>query len=89
MSDPYFETRLSIMTMSKSSISCSFMDSVVYIGFIINSLLTILTSIDNPCDMTVMMDFWPAVLVLLGIYVLIMMVQDVMLLLVKRYIKYL
>lgn len=42
----------------------------VYIGFVINSLLTILTSIDNPCDMTVMMDFWPVVLVLLGIYVL-------------------
>lgn len=42
----------------------------VYIGFIVNSLLTILTSIDNPCDMTVMMDLWPVVLILLAIYVL-------------------
>lgn len=41
----------------------------VYINFMINSLLTILTSVDNPCDMSVMMDFWPIVLVLLVIYV--------------------
>lgn len=41
----------------------------VYIGFIINSLFTILTSIDNPCDMTVMMDFWPIILVLLVCFV--------------------
>ena len=43
---------------------------VVYIGFMINSLLTIVTSFDNPCDMSVMMDFWPIALILLGIYVL-------------------
>lgn len=41
----------------------------VYVGFIVNSLLTILTSIANPCDMAVMMDFWPIVLVFLCIYV--------------------
>lgn len=43
---------------------------LVYIGFMINSLLTIVTSFDNPCDMSVMMDFWPVALILLGIYVL-------------------
>ena len=43
---------------------------VVYTGFIVNSLFTIVTSFDNPCDMAVMMDFWPVALVLLGIYVL-------------------
>lgn len=42
----------------------------VYIGFVVNSLLTILTSIDNPCDMAVMMDFWPITLILIAIYVL-------------------
>jgi len=42
----------------------------VYIGFIVNSLLTILTSIENPCDMAVMMDFWPIVLILVAIYVI-------------------
>lgn len=42
----------------------------VYIGFIVNSLLTILTSVDNPCDMTVMMDLWPVVLILLAVYVI-------------------
>lgn len=41
----------------------------VYINFMINSLLTILTSVDNPCDMSVMMDFWPIGLVLLVVYV--------------------
>lgn len=41
----------------------------VYIGFIINSLLTILTSIANPCDMAVMMDFWPVALVILAVYI--------------------
>lgn len=41
----------------------------VYINFMINSLLTILTSVDNPCDMSVMMDFWPIALVLLVVYV--------------------
>ena len=43
---------------------------VVYTGFIMNSLFTIVTSFDNPCDMAVMMDFWPVALILLGIYVL-------------------
>ena len=42
---------------------------VVYVGFIVNSLLTIVTSFDNPCDMSVMMDFWPIGLILLAIYV--------------------
>ncbi len=41
----------------------------VYIGFIVNSLLTILTSIANPCDMAVMMDFWPVVLVILAVFI--------------------
>lgn len=41
----------------------------VYINFMVNSLLTILTSIDNPCDMSVMMDFWPVGLIFLAIYV--------------------
>lgn len=41
----------------------------VYINFMVNSLLTILTSVDNPCDMSVMMDFWPIALVLLVIYI--------------------
>lgn len=41
----------------------------VYIGFIVNSLLTILTSIANPCDMAVMMDFWPIVLVVLAVFI--------------------
>lgn len=41
----------------------------VYIGFIINSLLTILTSVANPCDMAVMMDFWPIALVILAVYI--------------------
>ena len=43
---------------------------VAYVGFIVNSLLTIVTSFDNPCDMSVMMDFWPIALILLAIYVL-------------------
>ena len=42
----------------------------IYVGFMVNSLLTILTSIDNPCDMAVMMDFWPIALILISIYVL-------------------
>lgn len=42
----------------------------VYVGFLMNSLFTIVTSFDNPCDMAVMMDFWPVALILLGIYVL-------------------
>ena len=42
---------------------------VAYVGFIVNSLLTIVTSFDNPCDMSVMMDFWPIALILLAIYV--------------------
>ena len=42
---------------------------VVYVGFIVNSLLTIVTSFDNPCDMSVMMDFWPIALILLAIYI--------------------
>lgn len=42
----------------------------VYIGFLMSSLFTIVTSFDNPCDMAVMMDFWPVALILLGIYVL-------------------
>lgn len=42
----------------------------VYVGFMMSSLFTIVTSFDNPCDMAVMMDFWPVALILLGIYVL-------------------
>ena len=41
----------------------------VYVGFMMNALFTIVTSFDNPCDMAVMMDFWPIALILLGIYV--------------------
>lgn len=41
----------------------------VYINFIVNAITTILTSIDNPCDMSVMMDFWPVALVFLVIYI--------------------
>lgn len=54
---------------------------VIYTGFIINSLFTIITSFDNPCDMTVMMDFWPIGLVLLVIYLFKEKKKDILILL--------